>query len=69
MTTIKLTIAALIAIALAGPASASDTYVNGYFKSDGTYVQPHHRTTPNNSTYDNYNSPGGYNPWTGKTYR
>jgi len=70
MTTIKLTIAAIVAIALAGPASAqfgNSHAVEGHYRSDGTYVAPHYRTNPNNSTYDNYNSPGNYNPNTGRT--
>lgn len=25
---------------------SADTYVNGYRRSDGTYVQPHHRSDP-----------------------
>lgn len=26
----------------------------GYFKSNGTYVEPHIKTTPDNKTYNNY---------------
>jgi hypothetical protein len=46
-------------------ASAQDVYVNGYTRNDGTYVQPHHRTSPDNSTYNNYSSDGNSNPYTG----
>jgi hypothetical protein len=32
---------------------------NGYQKSNGTYVAPHLKTTPDNKTYNNY-KPGKY---------
>lgn len=44
----------------------SDVYVNGYFKKNGTYVQPHFKTAPNSSMFDNYSTKGNYNPYTGK---
>ena len=44
----------------------TQTYVNGYYKSNGTYVQPYLRTSPDNSPYNNYSYPGNYNPNTGK---
>lgn len=45
----------------------SSGYVQGYSRSDGTYVQPHYRTNPNNTQLDNYSTSGNYNPYTGKT--
>lgn len=47
----KLMIAALLL--LAGPALA-DTNVNGYFRKNGTYVQPYTRSSPNSDRSDNY---------------
>ena len=44
----------------------SQVYVNGYYKSNGTYVKPHYRTSPDSSPYNNYSYPGNYNPNTGK---
>ena len=44
----------------------SDVYVNGYYKKSGTYVQPHFKTAPNSSMFDNYSTKGNYNPFTGK---
>lgn len=38
-------------------AALADTYVNGYYRKDGTYVQGHTRSSPNNTRYDNYGSP------------
>lgn len=42
------------------------TYVMGYYRKNGTYVQPHHRSNPNSSRFDNYSTKGNYNPYTGK---
>lgn len=40
-------------------------YVNGYYRSNGTYVQPHYRTSPNNTVYDNWSTYPNVNPYTG----
>ncbi len=40
--------------------------VRGYFRRDGTYVQPHYRTAPDGNPYNNYSFPGNYNPNTGR---
>ena len=44
----------------------ADSFVNGYFKRNGIYVQPHFRSSPDISTFNNYNSWGNINPYTGK---
>lgn len=41
--------------------------VKGYYKSNGTYVQPHYRSNPDSNPYNNYSYPGNINPYTGKT--
>lgn len=61
----KLLLALLLTL-FAVPALAGDVFVNGYFRSNGTYVQPYHRTSPNNTLLDNYSTKGNINPWTGK---
>ena len=43
------------------------TTVNGYTRSNGTYVQSHVRTMPNNTNWDNYSTKGNSNPFTGST--
>lgn len=45
----------------------ADTYVRGYVRKDGTYVQPHHRSDADSSQYNNYSSRGNINPYTGQT--
>jgi hypothetical protein len=64
---------ALAALALtATMAMAQDVSVKGYMRDsnhDGvkdTYVQPYHRTSPNNTPRDNYNSYPNTNPYTGR---
>jgi hypothetical protein len=41
----KTILATAIVLVSAGAASA-DTYVNGYYRNNGTYVAPHYRTSP-----------------------
>ena len=41
-------------------------WVRGYYRQDGTYVQPHYRTNPDGNPYNNYSFPGNYNPNTGR---
>ena len=40
--------------------------VRGYWRNNGTYVQPHYRSDPNPYKWDNYSSSGNTNPWTGQ---
>lgn len=44
----------------------ADTYVNGHFRQDGTYVQPHYRTNPDSTRLNNYGTQGNFNPHTGQ---
>lgn len=41
-------------------------HVKGYYRKDGTYVQPHYRSSPDGDPYNNYSYPGNANPYTGK---
>lgn len=44
----------------------ADVSVRGYQRSDGTYVQPSHRSDPNGNVNDNWSTKGNTNPYTGK---
>lgn len=44
----------------------NEVYVSGYYKSNGTYVEPHYRTSPNSTVNDNFSTIGNTNPHTGK---
>lgn len=62
----KFIILAAAMLSVATTASAqSTTQVRGHFRSDGTYVQPHQRTTPNRTLNDNWSTRGNTNPNTG----
>lgn len=56
----------LVIGALAAPAFAAQTQVDGHFRRDGTYVAPHYRTTPDSSRGNNWSSQGNANPYTGE---
>lgn len=56
----------LVLLVLFANCTFADTWVNGYTKRDGTYVQGHYRSTPNHTRMDNYSTRGNYNPYTGK---
>ncbi|MFT0714635.1 hypothetical protein [Flagellimonas lutimaris] len=40
--------------------------VDGYYKSNGTYVEPYMRTAPNSTIIDNFSTSPNLNPYTGK---
>jgi hypothetical protein len=40
-------------------------YIQGYTKSDGTYVSPHYQSQPNSTNWDNYSTQGNTDPYTG----
>lgn len=57
----------LLASLLIGSLASADVYVDGYTRSNGTYVAPYHRSSPNGTTLDNYSTQGNTNPYTGST--
>ena len=57
----------LLSLALFASFSSVAEYVSGYYKSNGTYVQPYYRSDRNNTVTDNYSYYGNTNPYTGST--
>lgn len=47
-------------------AFAQDVWVNGYYRSNGSYVSGHYRSRPNSTKNDNFSTVGNVNPYTGK---
>jgi hypothetical protein len=47
----------------------ADQYVHGYTRSNGTYVQPYYRSSPNNTVRDNFSYKGNVNSYTGAVGR
>jgi hypothetical protein len=58
-------VAATMTACTFAPAMA-DTYVRGYTLPNGTYVAPHHRSSPDNSYNNNWSVQGNVNPYTGQ---
>jgi hypothetical protein len=55
---------AFIAFALTNYAQTV-VHVNGYTRSNGTYVESHYRTSPNDTKLDNWSTYPNVNPYTG----
>jgi hypothetical protein len=53
-----------IVLAVSIPAKA-DVYVRGYYRSNGTYVQPHWRSSPDGNFSNNWSAYPNVNPYTG----
>ena len=61
----KLIVSAIFVMFSLSPVFA-DTWVNGYYKSNGTYVQGHYRSSPDSYRNNNWSTSGNTNPYTGK---
>jgi len=59
-------LASLITFAASSAAFAGDTYVRGYTRNDGIYVEPLHQIRPNNSLDDDFSTKDNVNPHTGR---
>ena len=46
------------------PTQLSVRYQEGYLKSDGSYVEGHHKTQSNGTNLDNFSTHGNLNPYT-----
>lgn len=57
--------AATVAATLCGGVASAQVHVGGYYKNNGTYVQPYVRTAPDSNPRNNYGYPGNYNPNSG----
>jgi hypothetical protein len=59
-------VALALAVACLAVVSAKEVFaqvsVNGYYRSNGTYVQPHQRTAPDGIKENNYSYGRNYNP-------
>lgn len=54
-----------IFVIFTGSAFARSVRVKPYYRQDGTYVQPHYRTSPDRNIWNNYSTRGNVNPYTG----
>jgi len=51
---------------LVGTILTASVYVDGYTRSNGTYVEEHYRSSPNDTVSDNYSTDGNENSYTGE---
>jgi hypothetical protein len=60
------TFLAILAISLGASVSAkAAVHVRGYYRSNGTYVQPHYRSNPDGNFWNNWSTYPNVNPYTG----
>jgi hypothetical protein len=62
----KLLLIAVLFFASFNLFAQSHVWVNGYYRSNGTYVQGHYRTSPDYTRNNNWSTVGNVNPYTGK---
>lgn len=61
-----MTILIVLAVMCVTAISANaDVSVRGYYRSNGTYVQPHYRSNPDGNPYNNWSTYPNVNPYTG----
>ncbi len=61
MAILVVTLITLVATTVAN----ADVYVRGYYRSNGTYVQPHYRSNPDGNFWNNWSTYPNVNPYTG----
>jgi opacity protein-like surface antigen len=64
---LKIAIIATSVVVLMPTGAAADEWVNGYTRSNGTYVQPHYQSSPDRSYNNNWSVQGNANPYTGSS--
>jgi hypothetical protein len=52
------------AMILGNVACRADVWVRGHIRHDGTYVQPHYRSSPDRSFWNNWSTYPNINPYT-----
>jgi hypothetical protein len=55
----------LATLATSGTTSLADVHARGYYRSNGTYVQPHYRSDPDGNVGNNWSTDRNVNPYTG----
>lgn len=56
-----------LALIVFASAVSADQSVRGYYRNDGTYVQPHYRSSPDRSYNNNWSVSPNVNPYTGES--
>jgi hypothetical protein len=67
MKTLGRSMTILLVALLSSNLAHAHSHVRGYARHNGTYVMPHHRSSPDHSFSNNWSTKGNVNPFTGKT--
>jgi len=59
-------LAVLVIICVTSFTANADVYVRGYYRDNGTYVQPHYRSNPDGNPSNNWSTYPNVNPHTGQ---
>lgn len=59
-------VSTLLFLALLASSGWAQTYVKPHITKNGTLVEGHYRSNPNNTDLDNYSTKGNSNPFTGQ---
>lgn len=54
----------MFVLLLVAQTNPNHVWVNGYYRSNGTYVEGYYRTAPNHTNVDNFSTRGNINPYT-----
>lgn len=63
---LKSILLAAAVVLTASSAAEAQTYVRGYYRSNGTYVAPHYRSYQDGNFYNNWSTYPNINPYTGR---
>jgi len=61
-----LSLVLMASAAFAASSAYAQVYVRGHYRSNGSYVQPHYRSSPDSSFYNNWSTYPNINPYTGR---
>lgn len=54
---------ALLFVSILSYGQTGTAWVNGYYKSDGTYISGYYKTISDNTNHNNWSTNGNYNPY------
>ena len=60
-------VAVLVVMCVTSAAARAAVGIRGYYRSNGTYVQPHYRSNPDGNFWNNWSTYPNVNPYTGTT--
>lgn len=62
----RLSLISLVLLAGSVSIASAQVFHQGYYRQNGTYVQPHYQSAPDGNVFNNYSTQGNVNPYTGQ---